>query len=41
MTRMIGRFMTEFGICYVVPDDKRIQRNIQIPPDAVGEARDG
>ena len=41
MTRMIGRFMTEFGISYVVPDDKRIQRNIQIPPDAIGEARDG
>ena len=41
MTRLIGRFMTEFGINYVTPDDKRIQRNIQIPPDAIGEARDG
>ena len=41
MSRLIGRFMVEFGINYVVPDDKRIGRNIQIPPDAIGEARDG
>ena len=41
MSRLIGRFMVEFGISYVVPDDKRIQRNIQVPPDMVGEARDG
>ncbi|MCI2261262.1 ribonuclease R [Xanthomonas indica] len=41
LTRMIGRFSMEAGIAFVVPDDKRIQRNVQIPADAVGEARDG
>jgi ribonuclease R len=41
MTRLIGRFSVEFGINYVVPDDKRIQRNVQIPPDQTGDARDG
>ncbi|MBO9880052.1 ribonuclease R [Xanthomonas sp. D-109] len=41
LTRMIGRFSLEAGIAFVVPDDKRIQRNVQIPADAVGEARDG
>lgn len=41
MTRLIGRFSVEFGISYVVPDDKRIQRNVQIPPDQTGDARDG
>ncbi|PPU93670.1 ribonuclease R [Xanthomonas hyacinthi] len=41
LSRLIGRFSMEGGIAYVVPDDKRIQRNVQIPPDAIGEARDG
>ncbi|MCI2243560.1 ribonuclease R [Xanthomonas sp. PPL568] len=41
LTRLIGRFSLEAGIAFVVPDDKRIQRNVQIPADAVGEARDG
>ncbi|QSQ29659.1 ribonuclease R [Xanthomonas translucens] len=41
LSRLIGRFSMEGGIAYVVPDDKRIQRNIQIPTDAIGEARDG
>ncbi len=41
LNRLIGRFAFEAGIAYVVPDDKRIQRNVQIPPDAIGEARDG
>ncbi|WP_456361756.1 ribonuclease R [Xanthomonas sp. F4] len=41
LTRLIGRFSLEAGIAFVVPDDKRIQRNVQIPTDAVGEARDG
>ncbi|MBJ6980480.1 ribonuclease R [Luteimonas sp. MC1572] len=39
--RLIGRFALESGISYVVPDDKRIQRNVQIPADARQEARDG
>lgn len=41
MTRLIGRFSVEMGINYVVPDDKRIQRNVQVPPDQTGGARDG
>ena len=41
MSRLIGRFSVEFGINYVVPDDKRVQRNVQIPPDQTGDARDG
>ncbi|MFK3844896.1 ribonuclease R [Stenotrophomonas sp. Betaine-02u-21] len=41
MTRLIGRFSVEMGINYVVPDDKRIQRNVQVPPDHTGGARDG
>lgn len=41
LTRLIGRFAFEAGIAYVVPDDKRVQRNVQIPPDATQGARDG
>ncbi|MFT3756068.1 MAG: ribonuclease R [Pseudoxanthomonas sp.] len=41
VSRMIGRFVLEAGISYVEPDDKRIQRNVQVPPDQRGEARDG
>ena len=41
LTRLIGRFGFEAGIAYVAPDDKRVQRNVQIPPDATQGARDG
>lgn len=41
LNRLIGRFSFEAGIAFVVPDDKRIQRNVQIPADAIGGARDG
>ncbi|GAB3386171.1 ribonuclease R [Lysobacter fragariae] len=41
LTRLIGRFEVESGISYVVPDDRRIQRNVQIPPDARGDAKHG
>ena len=41
INRLIGRFSVEHGISYVVPDDKRVQRNVQIPADATGDARDG
>ncbi len=34
LNRLIGRFTLESGISYVVPDDRRIQRNVQIPTDA-------
>ncbi|HYM87011.1 MAG TPA: ribonuclease R, partial [Pseudoxanthomonas sp.] len=39
--RLIGRFTLEEGISYLVPDDKRVQRNVLIPPDQRGEAKDG
>ncbi|MGY1408950.1 MULTISPECIES: ribonuclease R [unclassified Luteimonas] len=32
--RLIGRFTVDSGISFVVPDDRRIQRNIQIPSSA-------
>lgn len=41
VNRLIGRFGLEAGIAFVVPDDKRIQRNVQVPADATGGARDG
>ena len=41
LSRLIGRFTLEADISYVVPDDKRMQRNVLIPQDARGEARDG
>ena len=41
VTRLIGRFALEHGISYVVPDDRRIQRNVQIPADERQDARDG
>ncbi len=39
--RLIGRFGLEGGIAFVVPDDRRIQRNVQVPQDGIGGARDG
>ena len=41
VSRLIGHFSVELGINYVMPDDKRIQRSIQIPADATGGAKDG
>jgi len=41
LSRLVGHFSVEMGICYVVPDDRRIQHNIQIPAEAIGDARDG
>lgn len=41
LSRLIGRFTVEAGISYVVPDDARIQRNVQIPVDARLDARNG
>ncbi|MEN1927375.1 ribonuclease R [Luteimonas qiangzhengi] len=40
-TRLLGRFNTESGISFVVPDDKRVLRNVQIPQDATEGARHG
>ncbi|RYZ69113.1 MAG: ribonuclease R, partial [Lysobacteraceae bacterium] len=41
LSRLIGRYTLESGISYLVPDDKRVQRNVQIPQDGRGDARDG
>lgn len=41
LDRLIGRFTLESGISYVVPDDRRIQRNVQIPADARLDAKHG
>ena len=41
LNRLIGRFEVESGISYVVPDDRRVQRNIQIPGDARLDAKQG
>ena len=41
LNRLIGRYTIEAGIGYVVPDDRRIQRNILVPPDDRGEAQPG
>ncbi|QOW21347.1 ribonuclease R [Novilysobacter avium] len=41
MSRMIGRFIVDDGICYVEPDDRRVQRNILIPPEGRGDAQPG
>jgi ribonuclease R len=41
LNRLIGRFTLDSGISYVVPDDRRIQRNVQVPSDARLDARHG
>ncbi len=41
LTRLLGRYAEELGIGYVVPDDKRIQRNVMIPQDARNGAKAG
>ncbi len=41
LTRLLGRYVEELGIAYVVPDDKRIQRNVMIPQDARSDAKAG
>ncbi|TBR12373.1 MAG: ribonuclease R [Lysobacter sp.] len=41
LSRLIGRYETRAGIGFVIPDDRRIQQDILIPPDARGEASNG
>ncbi|RZA16229.1 MAG: ribonuclease R, partial [Lysobacteraceae bacterium] len=41
LTRLIGRYTEEAGIGYVVPDDKRVQRNVLVPADGRNDARTG
>jgi len=39
--RVVGRLLTEHGICFVVPEDRRIHHDLLIPPDALGSAQPG
>ena len=39
--RIVGRLRTEHGILFVVPEDKRINRDFMIPPDATSGAAPG
>jgi ribonuclease R len=39
--RVVGRFYCENGVCFVVPDSKRITQDISIPLDCQGNASQG
>lgn len=39
--RVVGRFYCENGVCFVVPDSKRIPQDISIPNDLQGRAQHG
>ena len=41
LNRLIGRYTLEDGMSFVVPDDRRIQRNLLIPPESRGDAEHG
>jgi ribonuclease R len=41
LNRLIGRYIVEAGIGYVEPDDRRIQRNVLIPPGEGHDAKPG
>ena len=41
MTHVVGRFMTEQGMHFVVPDHRRLSQDILIPSNAKGRAHDG
>ncbi len=41
LNRLLGRYTEEAGIAYIVPDDKRIQRNVMIPQDGRNDAKHG
>lgn len=39
--RLVGRFVEERGICFVVPDNGRINHDVHVPRDQINGARDG
>ncbi|MCW5620801.1 MAG: ribonuclease R [Burkholderiales bacterium] len=39
--RVVGRLHTEHGICFVVPEDRRIHHDLLIPADAMAGAQTG
>ncbi len=41
LTRLIGRYETRAGVGFVIPDDRRIQQDILIPPAERNEAQNG
>jgi ribonuclease R len=38
---VVGRFCEERGACFVIPDNKRINQDIMVPPDGRGAAQAG
>ena len=38
---VVGRFCEERGVCFVIPDNKRINQDIIVPADSRGEAQAG
>jgi ribonuclease R len=38
---VVGRYFQEGGIGFVAPDSKRLNQDVLIPPENIGEARDG
>ncbi|RUR02849.1 MULTISPECIES: ribonuclease R [Legionella] len=40
-TNVVGRFFSERGVCFVVPDNKRLTLDISIPPEMTLGAKDG
>ena len=40
-TRVVGRLHEEHGVCYLVPEDRRLSQDILIPRDACNGARSG
>ena len=38
---VVGRFCEERGVCFVIPDNKRVNQDIIVPTDGRGEARAG
>lgn len=38
---VVGRFFSEHGVNFVVPDSKRLTQDISIPPEYVMDAKDG
>ncbi len=38
---VVGRFHEERGVYFVIPDNKRINQDIIVPPDSIGQAQAG
>lgn len=38
---IVGRFFTEHGVSFVLPDSKRLTQDISIPPEFVNDAKNG